>query len=64
MDVQKNPLCTRLDQRDLIFVTDCTLYLDPALVQGVWELMVETMEDMKDSESMHVPHTKRVLTGK
>ena len=35
MDVQKNPLCTRLDLRDLTFVTDCTLDLDPDLVQGV-----------------------------
>ena len=51
MDVQKNLLCTRWDLRDLIFVTDCTLDLDPDLVQGVWELMIEYMEDMKDSES-------------
>ena len=64
VDIQKNHLvCTRWDLRDLIFVTDCTLDLDPDLVQGVWELMIEYMEDMKDSESQIVPHTKRDLTA-
>lgn len=42
----KNPLCTRLELRDLVYVTDCIL-----VDLKVWELMIVYMEDKKDFES-------------